>query len=193
MLWFTSDLHFDHRNIITYCNRPFSSVEEMNEVLVQRWNSVVSESDHVYCLGDFSLSRRSVQAFTLRLNGIKTLVAGNHDHCHPVVAKKKVDDAIKYYIDSGWSSVIFQGELSIGGVRVQLSHFPETGDTSYGGDRFNDFRLTADAPLLHGHVHNNWKKRVAKSGVVMLNVGVDVWDYYPISEETVLAEISTLT
>lgn len=74
-----ADLHFDHANVIKYCNRPYAGVPEMNEDLIKRWNNVVSKQDKVYILGDFSLGREAVEKFTPRLNGIKYLVKGNHD------------------------------------------------------------------------------------------------------------------
>jgi calcineurin-like phosphoesterase family protein len=81
MIFFTSDHHFDHANIIKYCNRPFLSVDEMNEEIVKRWNQVVDANDTVYYLGDFSLGKGSVEKFVPRLNGEKYLVMGNHDAC----------------------------------------------------------------------------------------------------------------
>lgn len=77
-LWFTSDTHFGHANIIHYSSRPFTSVEEMDETLVARWNEVVKPSDHVYHLGDVSMKKKDLQIVT-RLNGKKRLVRGNHD------------------------------------------------------------------------------------------------------------------
>lgn len=58
-IFFTSDTHFGHNNIIKLSNRPFSSVEEMNEGLIERWNDVVGAEDIVYHLGDFSLKIRN--------------------------------------------------------------------------------------------------------------------------------------
>ena len=52
--WFTSDTHFGHKNIIEYCKRPFSSVEQMNEMLIKKWNNKVKVDDIVFHLGDFS-------------------------------------------------------------------------------------------------------------------------------------------
>lgn len=79
-IYFTSDLHLDHANIIKYCNRPFDSVEQMNELLIKNWNSVVNPEDEVYVLGDLVLSRPD-RAISLvrRLNGQKFLIEGNHD------------------------------------------------------------------------------------------------------------------
>lgn len=75
MDYFTSDTHFSHTNIIKYCNRPFKSVEEMDEVLIANWNSVVKKTDQVFHLGDFGYNYKIAQ----RLNGHKHLIWGNHD------------------------------------------------------------------------------------------------------------------
>lgn len=65
MIYFTSDHHFWHENIISYCKRPFASVEEMNEKMVQYWNDVVKDKDEVYYLGDFSMAWRPVELLPL--------------------------------------------------------------------------------------------------------------------------------
>lgn len=77
MNWFTSDTHLDHKNIIKYCNRPFSSIQEMNETIINNWNSVVSKEDTVYHLGDFAFGK--VNEFANKLNGKIVLIKGNHD------------------------------------------------------------------------------------------------------------------
>jgi calcineurin-like phosphoesterase family protein len=77
-IWFTSDTHFGHENIIGYCGRPFSCAAEMDETLVERWNAVVKPSDHVYHLGDVAMRRPQLQ-IVKRLNGHKRLIFGNHD------------------------------------------------------------------------------------------------------------------
>ena len=78
--FYVSDHHFGHHNIITHCSRPFVSVEEMDEVMIAAWNSVVKPGDHVYVVGDFSLHspERTAEIFG-RLKGQKFLVVGNHD------------------------------------------------------------------------------------------------------------------
>ena len=76
-----ADTHFNHKNIIRYCNRPFADVEEMNAALIANWNSVVSDEDIVIHLGDIAMSRKKheVAAFIKQLKGRKWLVTGNHD------------------------------------------------------------------------------------------------------------------
>ncbi len=77
---FTSDLHFYHANIIKYSNRPFSSVEDMNESLVENWNKQVRPQDAVYSLGDFGFSGiDNLIEILKRLNGTHHMVLGNHD------------------------------------------------------------------------------------------------------------------
>lgn len=80
MIFFTADLHFFHKNIIQYCNRPFSSVEEMNAALIDNWNSTVSKTDVVYIIGDFSFGSKEDTSYIINnLNGSKNLILGNHD------------------------------------------------------------------------------------------------------------------
>lgn len=79
--FFIGDTHFGHQNILTYepIARPFATVEEMNEAIVDRWNSVVGKFDKVYHVGDFCMGGRENIAIADRLNGQKRLVMGNHD------------------------------------------------------------------------------------------------------------------
>jgi len=76
MIYFTSDTHFDHENIIKYCNRPFKDVNHMNESMIENWNNTVNDTDTVMHLGDFSFKS---DKFINRLNGNITLIKGNHD------------------------------------------------------------------------------------------------------------------
>src|ERR1700677_1793896 len=79
-VWFTSDPHFWHKNIIRLCNRPFSSVEEMHKQLIAHWNNVVSDEDTVYVLGDvFFCGAQKAHEILNQLKGKKILVRGNHD------------------------------------------------------------------------------------------------------------------
>ena len=79
MVYFISDTHFNHKNIIKYCNRPFDSIEQMNETLINNWNDIVSDKDIIYHLGDFALgSKELILDIVNRLNGSKYLIRGNH-------------------------------------------------------------------------------------------------------------------
>lgn len=81
MPWFISDTHFNHENIIKYCNRPFETKEEMDEYMIKKWNSVVKEGDTVYHLGDFALGLSFDEHLKLvsKLQGDIVLIYGNHD------------------------------------------------------------------------------------------------------------------
>lgn len=77
MIWFTSDTHLGHANILKYTARPFNTVDEMNEALIDNWNTVVSPGDVVYHLGDFAFNNHA--RFCSRLNGQVVLIEGSHD------------------------------------------------------------------------------------------------------------------
>lgn len=80
-IFYTSDSHFGHENVIRYCARPFKDVDEMNRALIDRWNAKVAETDDVYVLGDFAFRCKTSPLSIIRnLNGRKHLVIGNHDH-----------------------------------------------------------------------------------------------------------------
>ena len=77
-IYVTSDTHFNHKNIIEYCNRPYSSVEEMNKAIIDNWNSVVKDEDTVYVLGDFCLGgKEAIKELCSQLKGHKILIKGN--------------------------------------------------------------------------------------------------------------------
>lgn len=88
MIWFTADFHFGHRNIISLCNRPFGSVEEMNEILIENFNSLVKKNDTVYILGDISMKADVALDYLPKLNGNKIILIGNHDFRHMRTLRK---------------------------------------------------------------------------------------------------------
>lgn len=177
MIFFTSDHHFGHANTIKYCQRPFTSADEMNEEMIRRWNSVVCPEDTVYYLGDFSLSKDCVEQFAPRLNGQKCLLMGNHDACHPC-HKKKAAAGLIVYKKAGFISLGLESHLEIAGQKVLLNHMPyfsEEPSPEY-KIKYKEFRPKDEGLwLLHGHIHEKWKTREK-----MINVGVDVWDFYPV-------------
>lgn len=148
---------FSHANILKYCNRPFSSPQEMDSILIKNWNSVVGVGDVVYVLGDFTMRGKDDKPWfekTLsKLNGSKCLILGNHDKLHGLT-----------YVDLGFQSV--HTSLFVDGVF--LAHDPALATV-----------LPEGTHMMCGHVHNLFKL-VARTHRV-LNVGVDVWDYKPVS------------
>lgn len=184
-LWFTSDEHYDHRNVIKYCARPFTDVDAMREEMIRRHNARVAHEDDVWHLGDFSLSESTVPLVLPRLNGRHHLVTGNHDGVHPMRSK-----ALKYldlYKQAGFVTIIEKMKIELPGVgEVLLCHMPYTGDSGV-VDRYEKWRPRrgVEAVLLHGHVHEKWRVREG-----MVNVGVDVWDFSPVSVEQIVKAIN---
>ena len=175
-IFFTSDTHFGHTNVIKYCERPFSSVDEMDSELIRRWNSVVGKSDLVYHLGDFSFTGTTrLKEILPQLNGGIVLIRGNHDK--KMFKKHSNELRIDGFLESKLS---YKMKLS-NGQSIMLSHYPYK-------DSYQDYRdfspeqlVNEGLPLLHGHVHRTWKTQGK-----MINVGVDVWNFTPISEQEII-------
>lgn len=181
--FFTSDEHYGHKNIINYSSRPFPGIEVMEEQLIARHNRRVAFTDTVYHLGDFSLDEKLVSRVMSQLRGRHILVPGNHDKCHPVHKKKRVD--FTQYVRWGFDDVLpLQTTKHFPGLgEVLLCHMPYPGEHNKVHDTYAAFRPENQGmKLLHGHVHELWKKK----GDLMLNVGVDQWDYAPVSLDEVI-------
>jgi calcineurin-like phosphoesterase family protein len=168
VIYFTSDTHFNHVSIIRLCGRPFETVEQMNETIVQNWNSTVTDSDEVYFLGDLMFKGTGAVANEIirKLNGTKYLIKGNHDNfTEDKDFKKGYFKWIKdYYV------------LNYEKTKFVLFHFPIFEWDGY-------FR---DSIHLYGHIHNcgnNAEKaqRFEALGKKAINVGVDVNGFRPIS------------
>lgn len=183
MNFYTSDTHWGHENVITYCSRPFSSVEEMNEELVKRWNEVVSSGDTVWHLGDFSLSLQAVKDFLPRLNGSVGLIFGNHDQPYRKPAK-----FIPIYRELGFIEVLPFHQVQIGKYPVILSHLYYNCDQ----ERVSRLFHPPDSGLwhLHGHRHSPPDQIL---GNRELDVGCDGHNYYPWSEDEILEVINNAT
>lgn len=183
--WFTSDTHFYHKNVIEYCKRPFSDIDSMNHALIQNWNAAVKPDHTVFVLGDFSFgNKEQTQGILRQLNGRKILIWGNHDQ-----------DKRHKNLEMGFDLVMEQAVLRLSrNWRVKLCHFPHRASWLqrwwYG---FDDRKPNLRPPkeegmyLLHGHVHTAWKSRSR-----MINVGVDVWSYKPVSAVDILGLIQQL-
>ena len=205
MIWLHSDPHIYHTNVIKYCNRPFTSVEEMNEALVNRWNQLVGPDDTVYCLGDFSMAARPVETFTPRLMGKKYLVPGNHDFCHSYHKKSRNPENqkkwIAYYESFGWNVLPEQTTLDLPGIGVvNVCHHPYSNDNSSKDeqpgfeDKYAKWRPIDDGKtLLCGHIHEKWLTKKTSKGSLMINCGVDRWDFKPVSLDTIVELIKKET
>ena len=176
MIYITSDHHLMHKNIIQYCLRPFSSVEEMDQVLIENWNKTISPNDEVLLLGDLTMA--NPEPLFGHLNGKKiTLVVGNHDRKGP-------------WKRHGYEVVNFM-EYTIGRFKVLLCHYPifkiPTQWDSYIQRKLRPLIDNFDA-IICGHVHQLWKTKEK-----CINVGVDVREFKPISIEEIEKEILILT
>lgn len=113
-LFFTSDTHFNHTNILQYCNRPFKTVDKMNETIITNWNNVVGSDDVVFHLGDFCLGGADEWNKILdRLNGRIYLVLGNHD----------LKNIRQGFIDR-FEHVAMSMCIQVGKKKIYLNHFP---------------------------------------------------------------------
>lgn len=186
--WFTADTHFGHENIIKFCNRPFSNVEEMNQTIIKNFNSVIDPKDLLVILGDVCMGNiRESLALIPKINGHKVLVPGNHDRVwsgYQQSAPKKIE-MLTLYNENGlsiWPESAFR--ISTDGSHSYLiCHFPYEGD-SQEIERYQQWRPSRSRHpntwLIHGHVHNSWKVKDRQ-----INVGVDVWDFLPVHEDTI--------
>lgn len=153
-----SDPHFSHANIIKYAERPFESVNEMNEYMISLFNSVVSQDDKVFILGDFGFaSFEDMKIFIGRLNGYKVLIMGNHDRKKPR----------NWWLQAGFNEVHKDPIL----IRNQfiLSHEP--------------IEMSQDMPYLniHGHIHQD-----NIDDGKHLNVSVEQIDYRPVKVDKLI-------
>lgn len=178
-LFFTSDTHFGHENIIKFCNRPFTNAKEMNEALINNWNRVVGPDDTIFHLGDFAFGGSYLWNNMLdRLNGHIHLVIGNHD-------RKNLRQGYAQKFDG----IYPQLQINIDGRSVYLNHYPFL---CYGGS----YRGDKDAVWqLFGHVHSGPfstgkdDERLKMLFPYQYDVGVDNNNFTPISWEDVKIRI----
>ena len=156
--WFTADHHFGHKNILRFCKRPWDNINDHDADLIERWNRVIAKGDTVYYLGDFSfLSPGYTKAILQKLHGKIHLIRGNHD-------KVLKGELLTYF-----ESVSELKRLSINGQQIVVCHYPMLSwQSKYRG-----------AWHLHGHSHGKCEPVADK----MADVGVDLWDYTPVSYE----------
>lgn len=180
-IWFTSDLHIGHKRILSLTDRPFDSLDEMLESMVETHNSMVKPGDTVYMLGDIIMGGWKDHIHLIdRFNGHKVLIAGNHDQ--PFIHKGKSSFS---RIMNGYGEH-FQ-EIHVGNARFGrfvLSHFPYDADHT-DDSRYMEFRpVDKGYTLIHGHVHEEDPDRqvtFTSKGTKQIHVGVDGRDFTPIS------------
>ena len=180
-IWFTSDLHFNHANIIKFCNRPWKTTEEMDEALISNWNSVVKPNDLIFDLGDFAFADRDKWIELLKqLNGKHYLILGNHD-----ITRWPGNKVLPLF-----ERVEHQLTLKIDGRKVYLNHYPFL---CYGGT-YRD--STSTVYQLFGHIHSGPNcsgldsDRLINLFPYQYDVGVDNNNYTPISWEQVKDKIN---
>lgn len=172
MNFFTADLHFSHRNIIRFDDRPFLDLPSMHAELIKRWNSVVSPGDNVYVLGDMFWDQSEAPMILEQLNGHIHLIKGNHDKISP--------EMMRYF-----SSIKGYDELTAGKYKLILCHYPIM---------FYNHSYSPECYMLCGHVHNTrentylakWKAELRDNAVGIasnkgniINVGCMLHDYTP--------------
>lgn len=185
-LWYASDHHFGHENIIQFCNRPFKNAAEMDEVLITNHNALVQPEDHVWFLGDLTMARGSLKSgqakwlisLIKRMNGHKRLILGNHD-LFPT----------KVYLEAGFEKI----KASHRHDNILFTHIP-----------IHPASLSNVRACVHGHIHNNQstefkpilkldKKTQVVSWTPYINISVEVTDYKPVDLDWVKAKIGTST
>ncbi len=208
MRWWASDHHLGHQNIIEFSNRPFwhqirvnsafgdgwtdaPDVEKMNAVLRDNHNDLVADDDEVWFVGDLALGRQQTTVpYFKEWKGRKFLIPGNHDSCHPMHPKYK--RFVGLYEDAGFTILPTQVRTEVAGIPVLVCHFPYWEDFVHNGnssgvyrvDKFSGLRPDDDGGwLIHGHTHS--PDTLTKER--QIHVGVDAWDYRPVSEDVIVA------
>ena len=164
-VFFTSDTHFGHANIIRYCQRPFTDVTEMDGTMIANWCAVVRPDDDVYHLGDFAFrNAKAASSFLARLPGRKHLVHGNHD-------------SEETRSLSGWASSQAMAEITVDGTRIVLLHYAmRVWPSSHHGSLH-----------FHGHSHGS-----LPGDRQSCDVGVDAWGFAPVRLSDVQRRLATL-
>lgn len=188
-VWFCSDLHLGHKNILKLCNRPFKDLDDMHNALIKNWNFKVLPEDTVYILGDFSFLNIGLSTSILsKLNGKKILILGNHDQ------------ASSRMLRMGFAAVCEEMVIRERGIVFRLNHYPYINKKSWlrkllyrvlrHKEKDNRKRPVRGNEnwLLHGHTHivKNKLNNNAKS----INVAWDMWNYYPVSVNEIIELIN---
>jgi calcineurin-like phosphoesterase family protein len=166
-IFFASDHHLNHYNIIRYDNRPFSSIAEMNETLIDNHNKLVKKNDIVWFLGDLYLGNpKFFFEIMSRFNGRKNVILGNHDKWY----KKISANELRLLFDH----VSNYTEYAINGHKYVLCHYPIL---SWRGKNRGSIHI-------HGHNHKQWTEQIIQKIMKnSFNVCVNLNDHKPVSIE----------
>lgn len=167
--WFTADLHLSHENIIAFCGRPFPDARSMDAAIIAELQARVRADDDLWILGDFAASkanatqRAAVRDMFNAIPGHRHLVVGNHDRA--------------WIRDLPWDSIAPMADILVDGRRLCLCHYPMV---TFPGARRGGLQL-------FGHVHQNWPGTRTS-----INVGVDMWDFRPVTLQEIEARVAHL-
>lgn len=185
MNYFISDTHFFHTNIIKYCNRPFNSAQEMQGTTVSNWKSKITEKDHVFFLGDFCMNPSSYWVLGILPFDSMDFILGNHDKEKRLLKYLDCNPHIKSKI-----KIHRNLEIELKEQKFFLTHYPiECSDTmpSIVGHSHNRFTfLPAGSTIKSIYRHNGGGEIVKVLKHPILNVGVDNFNFHPVSEDEVL-------
>lgn len=169
MIYFIADTHFQHKNIIKYCGRPFKNVNQMDNTMINNWNMTVNNNDEIYILGDLSIENvniNNLQNIVSQLKGHKYLLRGNHDdlsdECYHHMGIEKIYD----------KSIILNDFII-------LKHYPP-------------YYINNNTPYFYifGHVHNS--EHIKSMTKHSFCVSVERINYTPISIEEIKKKIDNI-
>lgn len=170
MIFFSSDLHLGHQNVISHSNRPFASAQQMEEEIIKKWNRKVQPLDTVYMLGDITWGWNSnkIKEVLDRMNGIKYLIYGNHDKLGP------------HQKSNCWVEIVPYKEINIGDDFIIMSHYP-----------IAEWNCCWRGSIhLYGHCHGKFNladftKLMPHGNTKCMDIGVDTNNYEPYSWEEI--------
>ena len=170
MNYFIADTHFGHENAIRLNNRPFETVEEMNETIITNWNNRVKKDDEIFIIGDMFFRCKYPESILCVLNGHKHLILGNHDETWVSNPEhQKYFRSIDRYLE------FFDGEN-----HYILSHYPML---SYHYER------RKNTYMIHGHIHADTNIDffpILRTRERILNAGVDINGFIPVTLEELI-------
>ncbi len=174
-LYLTSDEHYHHRKILVYQNRPFNSLEEMNQTLIANHNSIVKTSDHVIHIGDFSFGKsQDFLETALSLNGTHYFMDGSHDR-----SLKRFFETSQSLNNVDWQSKIVLlpklFEFTFNGEKIVLCHYSLK---KWWASHYGSFHF-------YGHSHGNDKEPITNSR----DIGVDTTNFFPILIEDAIESV----